>query len=255
MNRIFDNQIVLISGGLGDIGKAIARSFAARGASIALGDLKPEQDADMLLAELHSHGVRTHYQMLDVSSAKQVADWIGSVENNLGLPGIVIANAATVTIASVEKINSEQWASEIDINLNGSFYVTKMTAERWIEKGLAGRILFIGSWAAHAVHPNLPAYCVSKAAVRMLCKCMALELAPHQILVNELAPGYVEAGLSATIWKINPELSQQAKERVPVKKLITADEVAAQALYLCDPQNVHMTGSTVLMDGGLSLLS
>jgi NAD(P)-dependent dehydrogenase (short-subunit alcohol dehydrogenase family) len=89
----------------------------------------------------------------------------------------------------------------------------------------------------------------------MLCKCMALELAPHHILVNEIAPGFVNAGLSGRVWEKNPHQFAGAIEKVPIKKIISAEAVAAQILYLCHPQNEHMTGSTLLMDGGLSLLS
>lgn len=255
MNKIFQKQVVLISGGLGDIGRAITLAFASEGASVAIGDIRPAQEAEALLAEITSQGVQAHYRQVDVAQPEEVAGWIGAVENALGTPQIVISNAATVTIAGIETVSDQQWANEIDINLNGSFYLSRTAASRMIAAQIPGRILFVGSWAAHAVHPNLPAYSVSKAGVRMLCKCMALELAPHQILVNEIAPGYVEAGLSASIWKTAPELAEQARQRVPVKKLITTREVARQVLHLCHPDNVHMTGSTLLMDGGLSLLT
>ncbi len=255
MKTIFQNHIVLISGGLGDIGRAIASAFASQGASIAIGDLKSADKADAFVNQLRQPNVRVHYQKVNVSNATEVANWVETVENELGTPNVVIANAATVTIAGVAQVTAKQWSDEININLNGSFYVTQAVANKLIEKNIPGRIVFVGSWAGHAVHPNLPAYSVSKAGVRMLCKCMALELAPHQILVNEIAPGYVEAGLSAVIWKENPELNEQARQRVPVKKLITADEVAKQVLLICSPENVHMTGSTILMDGGLSLLT
>ena len=255
MTMTFENHIVLISGGLGDIGRAIAAAFATQGASIAIGDVKPPQDAETFLTELRKENVSAHYQRVNVSQPEEVDDWVENVQNTLGTPNIVIANAATVTISGIEKVTAKEWGDEIDVNLNGSFYVTRAVAAKLIENKTPGRIVFIGSWAAHAVHPNLPAYSVSKAAVRMLCKCMAFELAPYEILVNEIAPGYVEAGLSAAIWKTNPELSEQARQRVPVKKLISAGEVARQVLLTCHPDNVHMTGSTILMDGGLSLLT
>ena len=100
----------------------------------------------------------------------------------------------------------------------------------------------------------MAAYSVSKAALSMLCKCFALELAPKNILVNEIAPGYVDAGLSGRNWRKMTEQRERAKERVPIRQLIEAQEVAEQIVYLCDPGNRHMTGSTFLMDGGLSLL-
>jgi glucose 1-dehydrogenase len=84
---------------------------------------------------------------------------------------------------------------------------------------------------------------------------MAVELAKHDILVNEVAPGYVDAGLSAQLWARNPGSRERAAERVPTGNLIDAAEVARQVAHLCEPDNRHMTGSVLLMDGGLSLVT
>jgi NAD(P)-dependent dehydrogenase (short-subunit alcohol dehydrogenase family) len=133
--------------------------------------------------------------------------------------------------------------------------MAQAAALRLVEQKREGRIVFTGSWAAHAPHPHIPAYSVAKAGLRMLCKCMALDLAPHGILVNEVAPGYVNAGLSAAVWQQQPERRQQASARVPVQRLIEPEEVALQVAHLCEPANRHTTGSVLLMDGGLSLLT
>ena len=255
MYKIFKSKTVLISGGLGDIGRAISVEFARQGAAVALGDIRNPEDASFFLEELKQFEITAIYSQVDVSNAAGVVRWIDEVETKLGTPDIIIANAATVTIGRIHEITAEQWSQELQVNLNGAFYITQNATARLLAKDLPGRVVFVGSWAAHAVHPALPAYCVSKAGIRMLCQCMALELAPHGILVNEVAPGFVNAGLSANIWKQNPELSIQAAERVPVKKLISAEQVASQVVYLCHPDNEHMTGSTLLMDGGLSLLT
>ena len=82
---------------------------------------------------------------------------------------------------------------------------------------------------------------------------MALALAPHDILVNEIAPGYVDAGLSGRYMEANPEMVRTLTDRVPAKRLMSAEEVAKQIVFLCHPDNRQMTGSTLLMDGGLSL--
>ena len=89
----------------------------------------------------------------------------------------------------------------------------------------------------------------------MLAKCMALELAPHGILVNEVAPGYVNAGLSGRHWQEHPGAAQAARALVPTGGLIQPEEVAMQVAHLCDPLNKQMTGTVILMDGGLSLTS
>ncbi len=128
------------------------------------------------------------------------------------------------------------------------------SARNLLRRKKPGRIVFIGSWAAHAPHAHIPAYCVAKAGLRMLCQCMGLEFAPNNILVNEVAPGYVDAGLSGKVFAREPKLRRTAMNSVPIGKLISAVDVALQVAHLCDPSNQHMTGTVTVMDGGLSLL-
>lgn len=254
MEKLFQQKVLVISGGLGDIGQAICREFAGQGAAIAIGGLQAESDAQVFLEELKQvFQVPAHYMCVDVSDADAVADWLQEVEVQLGVPSLIISNAATVTQAAIHEMKAEEWSRELRVNLDGAFFLTQKATRRMVEANLPGHVIFIGSWAAEAVHPDLPAYCVSKAGVRMLCKCMALELAPHHIFVNEIAPGYVDAGLSAEIWAKNPGLIQEAAKKVPVGKIMSAEAVAKQVAHLCHPGNEHITGSTLLMDGGLSL--
>ena len=254
-NMIFKNKVVVITGGLGDIGKSIAEAFARQGAHIALCDLKDKTCGDAFAKELiRKFNTNCLYSQVDVAQPEKVKVWLATVLDYFGPIEIVIANAAMVTPTSILEMKSDEWDRDIRINLSSVFYLAQESAKIIIEHKIAGRMVLIGSWAAHKVHEKMPAYSVAKAGLRMLCKCLALEFASKNILVNELAPGYVNAGLSAKIWEDNPEIGQQSKERVPVKDLISPLEIADQVLLICDPKNKHMTGSTILMDGGLSLL-
>ena len=255
MNKLFENKTVLISGGLGDIGRAMAIEFAKHGANVALCGSRPASVATEFLDEMKQFNVSCTYSQVDVAEAATVKEWVNTVENNQGIANIIIANAAIVTLARIQEITPEQWSRELRVNLDGAFFLTQSATERLLHHKQPGRVVFIGSWAGYTPHTHIPAYCVSKAGMRMLCKCMALELAQHNILVNELAPGYVAAGLSGNIWKQNPGKSEEARLKVPIQKVMSAEQVAIQVIQLCDPDNVHMTGSTILMDGGLSLLS
>ena len=176
-----------------------------------------------------------------------------TVEGDLGTPTLIIPNAAIVTLADIRTVTPAQWRRELNVNLDGAFHLAQAATLRLLDKKRPGRIVFVGSWAAHAAHNSIPAYSVAKAGLRMLCKCMALELAPDGILVNEVAPGYVDAGLTAGVWARDPGAKERAITRVPTGLLIDADEVALQVAHLCSPANRHMTGSVILMDGGLSL--
>lgn len=236
---------MLLSGGLGDIGRAAVKAFVNEGAKVAVGDVLPPDVANL------PAGV--HYTQVDVGDAAAVENWVAAAEAALGPAVMVIANAATVTISDLYTITPEQWVRELNVNLNGAFYLARAVTARMRARRQTGSVVFVGSWAAEKVHPQIPAYAVSKAGLRMLCKTMALELAPFGIMVNELAPGYVDAGLSRKVWELEPPQREAARLKTPVRQLITPEEIAQQLIRLCDPQNKHITGSTLLMDGGLSL--
>jgi glucose 1-dehydrogenase len=250
-----DNHVAIISGGLGDIGQAIARELARRRAAIAIGDVQEEDRALGLLQEIQQTGKQARYDRVDVVDAEAVAAWVRRVEDDLGVANLIIPNAAIVTLADIRTVGSKAWSRELQINLSGAFHLAQAGALRLLHHRRPGRIVFIGSWAAHAPHIHIPAYCVAKAGLRMLCKTMALDLAADGILVNEVAPGYVDAGLSRQVFEQQPERAVQSRKKVPTHALITAEEVATQVAHLCDPENRHMTGSVLLMDGGLSLVS
>ena len=247
-------NIALISGGLGDIGRAIAVELAARGADIAIGDIAKGSVAAPFLSKLQGHGVRATYHEIDVVDADAVRRWVGDVEQSLGLPTIAIANAAQVTQATFQALTPEQWNRELRVNLDGAFHVAHAAVLRMITHRRPGRIVFVGSWAADRVHPAIPAYCVAKAGLRMLCRCMALECAPLGILVNEVAPGIVDAGLSARIMRDDPGLRDRIRSTTPVRELVSSQDVARAVAFLCDPRNTQMAGATLLQDGGMSLL-
>jgi len=254
MKKPFSKHTVIISGGLGDIGRAMALEFGSLGAAIALGDLLDAAEAGPLLKYLRRREIRAHYTQVDVTDFAAVRAWVAEVEKTLGVPNIIIANAATVTLAGIHQITAEQWARELRVNLDGAFHLSKAGTQRLVERRKSGKVLFIGSWAADHVHAHIPAYCVAKAGLRMLCRCLALELAPSGILVNELAPGVVNAGLSRKVQEQNPKIREKTLKRLPLKKLISPEEVASQAVHLCHPDNLNITGSTLVMDGGMSLL-
>ena len=250
-----ENQVAIISGGLGDIGRAIGRELARLGASVGVGDILEETEAGPFLADLREMGRAARYDRVDTSKAAEVEQWVARVEADLGTPTLIIPNAAIVTMEGIRTITPAQWERELQVNLNGAFYLAQAGAKRLLAANRPGRIVFTGSWAAHAVHTRLPAYCVAKAGLRMLCQCMALDLAPAGILVNEVAPGFVDAGLTGKFFNENPGIRETSAALVPHGLLIDPEEVARAVAFLCLPSNRQMVGSTLLMDGGLSLVT
>lgn len=246
-------QVAVVSGGLGDIGRAIALALAEEGADVAVGDVLDASEATQLTRRVTALGRRSRYDRVDVADAELVSTWIDAVERDLGLPTLVVPAAAVVCPAGLREVGNEQWRSEMSVNLDGAFHLARVCSLRLLHHRRTGRIVFIGSWAGRVPHPGILAYCVSKAGLTMLCRCMAADLARHGILVNEVAPGYVDAGLSGRLFRQEPGRREQARESVPVGELISPEEVARQVVWLCDPANRQVVGQTLVMDGGLSL--
>ncbi len=252
-NITLKGQVAIISGGVGDIGLACALELARRGADIALGDIVPEANALPALEKIRALGRRARYDLVDVSDSDRVTKWFADVEADLGLATLIVPNAAIVNFTSSLNTPAQQWRKELSVNLDGAFFMAQTGAKRLVERKSKGRIVFMGSWAAHSPHPFITTYSVSKAGLRMLCQCMASDLAPHGVLVNEVAPGWVDAGLTGVRFKKFPHERVGAESRIPVGILIDPYDVALQVAHLCEPANKHMTGTVIVMDGGLSI--
>lgn len=251
-----ESRIALISGGLGDIGRAIAVHLAGQGLRVALSDLPEEAAVRPQLEALHAAGCRELlYTRADVSKEEEVSAWLDRVEEQWGTPQVVVPNAGIVVAGTLSDLPSSEVRRQMDVNFWGSYHTAVQAAQRLQQKGLPGRIVFIGSWAAERPNAPIASYCVSKAALRMLCKTLALELAAHQILVNEVAPGIVEGGLSKQNQQKDPALRQTHLASIPLHTLVSVEEVAAHVGMLASFSGLNITGTTLLVDGGLSLTS
>ncbi len=240
-----DGQIAVVTGGRGDLGRAFAAAFVERGAAVSVADRVP------IGADDRSSGI--HHAELDVTDAGAVGAWLDRVESELGTPSIVVPAAAIATAVPLLELSPEQWRAELDADLTAPFLLAQDAARRMIHAGVQGRIAFIGSWAAHAPHPHVAAYSVAKAGLRMLTRVMAAELGPNGILVNELAIGVVDAGVSRTTFATHPELRARSERRAPLRRLVSVDDIVGQVLALVDPAQTSMTGTTITLDAGMSL--
>lgn len=253
--KIHQGKTALISGGLGDIGHAIGALLAEQGADIALCDLIPHERAAEQLGLLREKGSRVDYTVVDVADPAAVRQWVRGVAERLGAPSLIIPNAAIVAYCATLSTTPEDFDRHLKINLLGSFFMAQEAARILIERSMPGRMVFIGSWAGHAPCPQILPYAAAKAALRMTVQCMALELAPHRILVNEIAPGFVDAGLSAQEFRQIPGSREECRKAVPTGKLLSANDVAKKVAFLCHPDADEITGIHLIIDSGLSLVT
>lgn len=248
-----DNSVVLVTGACGDIGRAIALAFAQTGARLVLNDLVAEQTAEPLMDAIRAAGGEASYFAADVTNSAAVDLLVESAVKLYGPPDICIGNAGIVEVSPFLELTPESWRRHIDINLTGCFHVGQAAARRMVLAGKPGRIIFNSSWVQDVPSANISAYCVAKSGLKMLARTMALELGRHQIAVNLIAPGFVDAGLSGKLYREQPGLREAGMKLVPLGYIITAAEVAAAVMMLCSPAAAYMTGSTLLIDGGNSL--
>lgn len=252
--KTLENSVAIISGGAGDIGGAIAIELARRGASIAVGDIKKSQDVKDLCEKIESYGSRAKYTQIDVSRAEDTTAWVLDVEREIGVANIIVPCAAQVTFQETREITPKKWEEELNVNLNGAFYLAQAGALRLLEKNCEGSITFISSFAGVIPQVHHVAYSVSKAGINALTKVMALEFSPYKIRVNAIAPGNVYAGICRTYYDEHPESLPKDLRVIPTRVLVQPEEIAWLLANLCESQSLNITGTIIPLDGGMSAL-
>lgn len=259
MTNKLEGRAIVITGGLGDIGLATAHALAANGAMVALVDLPG-------VGLGNEEGVRAALPVgaelfaADVTSREAIDDVIARITDRFGRLDVMIVNAATVANAPFLSLEADAWERTLNVNLSGAFHCAQAAARCMVRQearasGLRGKLLFTGSWVQEMPWPETAAYAVSKAGVRMLARAVGQELAPHGITANVVAPGIVLAGLSKAIHDASPAARKKAEKTIPLGTLQSADSVAAAFVFMCSDDSNYMTGSTLLIDGGASLVN
>lgn len=243
-----DGQRILVTGGAGDIGAAMGIELRRKGAAITLLDRKAPDEAQPWLERAGAEG-GVDYAQADVCDRAAV----DAVIEAHGPFDTVIANAGIGSGIAFLELTEEEWRRTLDVNLTGAFHTAQSAARAMVAAGKRGRILFTGSWVGEVPWPDISAYSVSKAGVRMLARSMARELATHGIRVNVVAPGIVRAGLAKKQMETEPAYARRVRNVIPLGSLQTPEQVAQATAFLCSPAADYITGTTLLVDGGASL--
>jgi len=236
--RDLDGLGIAVTGAAGDLGGAMARELAARGARVTMLDLAPEP-ADPVGA----------YRRVDVTDRAAVDEALAAIDPL----DVAIGNAGIVETAPFLAVTQEQWQAHLDVNVTGCFNIGQAAARLMAARGTRGQIIFTGSWVGEIPWPEISAYSVSKAGVRMLARSMARELAGQGIRVNVVAPGIVMAGMARRQYETDPGYARRASVVIPLGEFGTAEQIAKAVGFLCSPDAEYMTGSVLLVDGGASL--
>lgn len=243
-------KAVLVTGGSRGIGEAIARACAAAGAAVAVASRKQEA-VDEVAAAIRGAGGRAVGIACHTGDPEQVAAMVERVVSELGGLDVVVNNAATNPhFGPLLTAEDGHWDKTFEVNVKGYYHVARAAVPAMRRRG-GGSIVNVASVAGLSPWPGLGVYSVTKAAVLMLTRVLAGELAAEKIRVNAVAPGLVRTRFSTVLWQ-NPEAERRAVSHIPLGRIGEPEDLAGLAVYLASDASGFVTGSVFTADGGQS---
>ncbi|WP_424986969.1 SDR family oxidoreductase [Microbulbifer sp. S227A] len=248
----FDGRGAFVTGAAGGIGRAIAEALAGAGARVFATDLP-----DALAAEGDASGII--WRALDVTDADAVAATVAEAEKTVGPLHHGVVASGILAGGAILDTSPDQWRRVIDVNLTGAFHVTAALARAMMPRR-QGAIVAVGSNSADVPRLGMGAYPASKAALHMHMRCLGLELAPHGIRCNIVAPGSTLTPMQTGMWadahgaqSVIAGSLETYKTGIPLGKLATPGDIAASAMFLLSTEAGHVTMADLYVDGGATL--
>jgi NAD(P)-dependent dehydrogenase (short-subunit alcohol dehydrogenase family) len=244
-----EGKVALIVGGAGDLGHAIVTRFAQSGATVLLTSRKIE-NLQKVVDEVNSKGGKAAAFASHLGKSEEVKKMIDQVKAQYKTIDVLVNSAgANPQMVPLDELEEWAWDAVMNVNLKGTWLVSKEVVKMWKEQKKGGSIINMTSYQGFTCTENLSAYCTSKAAVAHLTKCMANEWGKYNIRVNAIAPGWIHSRLA------DPYLGLPGKNEYHLAKTALGffgqpDDVALVALYLACDASSYTTGSTLGLDGG-----
>jgi len=247
--RSLKDKVVLITGASSGIGRAIALETARQGANVVVNYIgKPEAAQEVVREIENDHGAALALEA-DVSNPEQVEHMISQTVSQLGRVDVLVNNAGIEKESPFLDKPESEFDAVIGVNLKGPFLCTQAAA-RDMRKRKKGTIINISSVHEDLPFPGYSAYCAAKGGLRMLCRDLALELAPHGINIVNVAPGAIDTPINERTTS-DPEKKLALKREIPLGRVGEPQEVAKLVCYLASDDAAYITGTTVVIDGGL----
>jgi len=243
-----EGKVALVTGAASGIGEEISRFFAREGAKVAVADISDEQ-GEGVVSEIAQAGGDAFFIRLDVTQEEQWERAIALVEERYGKLNVLVNNAGISVRKLVENAELEDWHRIMEVNATGTFLGTKHAIPALRRAG-GGSIINMAS--AHAIVGDVghPAYFASKAGVRLLTKATAIQHAKDNIRANSIHPGFVETPMTAAFHASGAAEHRMAK--TPLGRLAVPADIAWGALFLASDEAAYMTGSELIIDGGVT---
>jgi NAD(P)-dependent dehydrogenase (short-subunit alcohol dehydrogenase family) len=243
----------LVTGGGRGIGRGISLALAQAGADIALSYRSRRDAAEATASDIRGLGREAHPFQADMGDPDQIQALVDSTVAALGGIDTVVCNAGMHYRRPFLEISASEWDEVLNADLRAPFLLGQAAARQMIAQGTGGRIIMITSISADVAYPNLVHYQAAKAGLRMLMRGMALELVDHRITVNAVSPGVVSTDLSADTLN-DPVQRARRVGRIPLGTPGDPADIGAAVAFLASDQTNWITGSTITVDGGQTIL-
>jgi 3-oxoacyl-[acyl-carrier protein] reductase len=247
---MFQGKTVIVTGAGQGIGYAICRRLAELKANVVLNDIDPSL-ASLAADSIANEGGICHAHPGDVSDVAVVRKMVSDTVETFGTVDGLVANAGITTFGDFFEYTPESMQKLLSLNMAGTFFLTQAAALEMRKKG-GGSIVLMSSVVGNQAHKYLAAYAMTKAAIQMLARNLVIELSPHRIRINSIAPG---ATITERTMAMEPEYDKTWQKLTPLGKPATADDIANAAVFLLSPQAGQITGQTIIVDGGWTAVS
>ena len=245
------NQVVIVTGGANGLGETYCFGLADEGAKVVIADID-SQNGERVLQEINKAGGEAIFIPTDVSRKEEAERMVLATVKKYGRIDTLVNNAFVFFIAPIEETTEEMWDKSCAVNIKGVFFVSQAAAKEMVKRK-RGKIINISSIAGYGAQPTLCAYGSTKAAITMMTRVFALELAPFNIQVNALLPGTTDAGMVKEAMK-DPTWTKQTISGIPLGRLGTSRDMLGAVLYFASEDSNYCTGQTLIVDGGYSMI-
>jgi len=252
MSRSFEGKVAIVTGASREIGAAMAEALASHGCAVLAAHSGEAERADAVVERIRATGGRALAYDADLSRVAANRALIVRAVEAFGRVDILAANAGLTIGAPFLDTTEEQWDTLFNLNVKGSFFAAQTAARQMIAQGDGGRIVFSASVTGVQAIPGLSAYGITKAALRHMAKTLACELGPHGITVNALGIGAI---VNERNRNDDPEYEAHWGRVTPTGRVGLPTDVAQALLFLASPEAAHITGQTLIIDGGWTLTS
>ena len=243
---------VLVTGSSKGIGRGIAIRLAQEGADVVINYNSDPNGAEEALGEIEALGRRGAVIRANLGTVADVRDLVARSADALGGLDVLVNNAGIERHAPFWDVTESDFDAVLNVNLKGVFFATQVFVQQCVAGKRSGKIINISSVHEELAFPNFAAYCASKGGVRMLTRTLAVELGPLGITINSIAPGAIETPINSKLLN-DPVKLKSLVGQIPLSRLGKPTDVAGLAVFLASPDSDYVTGTTYLIDGGLTV--